>query len=341
MLGGRICAGGIVGRAVDTEQAAILRVLESETAAFFSKDYDAWADCWVHSEHVKRWSWYPVGGVTIESGWARVSALMRKAMQDFPQPVSVEIRRENFSFRIAREIAWVTYDQYSSEVNDPFSVHGLQHELKIFERIGDDWKLACVSVLKPRQRSVECPVLEVDDRGRIVWMNQLARVGITRHAGLRVSGGTLCARDRISDRDLRSAIRWAAGLQDYMHQQAAKSRLSITRGAVPVILRNVECGGLMVCWVRTEDASILVSFDDDETVRHRLSAAAVVFRLSPAQARLSQEIVDGHDLTQAAAALGTRVTTARTQLQRVFDKTGVRSQLALVRVLLSTGAPGG
>ena len=97
----------------------------------------------------------------------------------------------------------------------------------------------------------------------------------------------------------------------------------------------------MVCWVRVEGGLILVSFDDDEAVKQRLSAAAVIFRLSPAQVRLSQHIVDGHDLTQAAALLGIQANTARTQVQRVFAKTGVRSQPALVRVLLCAGAPVG
>ena len=94
-----------------------------------------------------------------------------------------------------------------------------------------------------------------------------------------------------------------------------------------------------LCWVRVEGGLILVSFDDEATIEHRLSTAAVIFGLSPAQVRLSQHIADGHDLSQAAAALGISVNTARTQLQRIFDKTGVHSQPALVRVLLSAGTP--
>ena len=86
---------------------------------------------------------------------------------------------------------------------------------------------------------------------------------------------------------------------------------------------------------------ILVSFDDKAAVEHRLSAAAVIFRLSPGQLRLSQHIVDGHDLTRAAAALGIGVSATRTQLHRIFDKTGVHSQPALVRALLSAGTPVG
>jgi DNA-binding CsgD family transcriptional regulator len=326
-----------MGGSVELERAAVLQAIEAETAAFFAKDYDAWANCWLHSEHVRRWSWYPIGGLTIEAGWTRLGALMRQAMQDFPKPLSVELRRENISLRIAGVMAWATYDQYSDEAPDPFSLAGLQHELKILENVDGKWKLSCVSVLKPYQQFLDCPVVEVDALARVLWINERARTRIQRHPSLTVSAGTLRARSRRSDRDLRAAIRWAAGLQDPMHQQAARSRLEFTGGALPVILENGGAHGL--CWIRVEGGLILVSFDDEAAVRQRLAAAAVIFRLSPGQLRLSQQIIDGHDLTQAAAALRIGVNTARTQLHRIFDKVGVHSQPALVRALLSAGTP--
>lgn len=328
-----------MGASIETERAAVLRAIEAETAAFLAKDYDAWADCWLHAEHVRRWSWYPAGGLTIEAGWTRLSALMKQAMQDFPEPLSVEVRRENLSLRIAGGMAWATYDQYAGDAPDPFSLGGLQHELKILEKVGGDWKLSCVSVLKPHQQFLDCPVLQVDERARVLWMNERAEAGIRRHPVLTISAGMLRARHRRFDKDLRAAIGWAASLQDAMHQQAARSRLATTGGALPVILGEGHDHAL--CWVRVDGGLILVSFDDEVTLEHRLSVAAVIFGLSPAQVRLSQHITDGHDLSQAAAALGISVNTARTQLQRIFDKTGVHSQPALVRVLLSAGTPVG
>ncbi len=57
------------------------------------------------------------------------------------------------------------------------------------------------------------------------------------------------------------------------------------------------------------------------------------------QTRLARLIIDGHDLAAASELLGVCINTLRTQLQRIFDKPGVGSQAALVRVLLSAGAP--
>ena len=62
-----------------------------------------------------------------------------------------------------------------------------------------------------------------------------------------------------------------------------------------------------------------------------------MFGLSAAQQRLAAEIVRGHTLPIAASALGISVNTARTHLNRIFDKTGVHSQAALVRNLYSVG----
>jgi DNA-binding CsgD family transcriptional regulator len=81
------------------------------------------------------------------------------------------------------------------------------------------------------------------------------------------------------------------------------------------------------------------SFDDAETIARRIKLAADMYDLSPAQVRLARLIVDGRDLAAASDALGVSVNTLRTHLQRMFDRTGVRSQAALVRVLLSAEAP--
>ncbi|MBP7001863.1 hypothetical protein [Amaricoccus sp.] len=86
---------------------------------------------------------------------------------------------------------------------------------------------------------------------------------------------------------------------------------------------------------------MLVAFDDAAMLARRLRAAAGVFRLSPAQTRLALGLLEGRDLGAIAAGAGVSVNTLRTQLQRMFDKTGARSRAALVGLLLGTDAPAG
>jgi DNA-binding CsgD family transcriptional regulator len=57
------------------------------------------------------------------------------------------------------------------------------------------------------------------------------------------------------------------------------------------------------------------------------------FGLTPTEALVAARIFEGEGLRPAAEALGMGVTTARTHLQRIFDKTGTRKQAELVRML--------
>jgi DNA-binding CsgD family transcriptional regulator len=66
------------------------------------------------------------------------------------------------------------------------------------------------------------------------------------------------------------------------------------------------------------------------------SAAAPLarrFGLTAAEARLAADLAGGSTLPVAASRACIRLTTARTHLQRVFERTCVRSQVALVALL--------
>ena len=71
--------------------------------------------------------------------------------------------------------------------------------------------------------------------------------------------------------------------------------------------------------------------------RPRPTAAdyAARYQLTPAEARLACDLVDGRSLAEAAAARGISITTARTHLKHLFWKTETSSQRALVALLLT------
>jgi DNA-binding CsgD family transcriptional regulator len=58
-----------------------------------------------------------------------------------------------------------------------------------------------------------------------------------------------------------------------------------------------------------------------------------MFSLSPAQARLAISLVSGQSVHEAAAALGIAESTARQYLKLIFQKTGWRRQVDIVRVV--------
>jgi len=189
-------------------------------------------------------------------------------------------------------------------------------------------------VMECTVEEARCPLIEVDADARILWMNRLARERLRGHPGLAAGAGRLRARRREGDAALREAVRLAC------HELQSQRPLNVVpKQAWAVALGEDDAAVPLHCWVLLEDGKALVSFDDAATLARRIAGAREVYGLSPAQVRLAEAIVAGHDLAAASDRLGVSVNTLRTQLQRIFDKTGVRSQAALVRTLLSAEAP--
>jgi DNA-binding CsgD family transcriptional regulator len=65
----------------------------------------------------------------------------------------------------------------------------------------------------------------------------------------------------------------------------------------------------------------------------------LLFDLTPAEARLTRRLLEGHTLAEAAGMSGVAEGTARAQLKAVFAKTGINRQAELIRVLSSYAAP--
>jgi DNA-binding CsgD family transcriptional regulator len=64
-----------------------------------------------------------------------------------------------------------------------------------------------------------------------------------------------------------------------------------------------------------------------------IEALVEVFDLSPAEARLAQKLARGRSLEEASQSLEIKLSTARSQLAAIFQKTGTRRQARLVALL--------
>ena len=69
------------------------------------------------------------------------------------------------------------------------------------------------------------------------------------------------------------------------------------------------------------------------------TAVADTFRLTQREADVALLLAAGHDLIGVAAQLGLSHSTVRSHLKRVFDKTDVHSQAALLALLRGFVAP--
>jgi DNA-binding CsgD family transcriptional regulator len=324
-----------------SEETQILKVIEDETAAYFNKDYEEWARCWVHESYVRRFAWFVRGGTFVHNGWNAENASIKAGMARYPSPnQSVhEVKRENVNVRVGKDMAWVTFEQIAPLTGDPFDVPGRQLEGRVLEKHSGMWRIAACFVIGSSLEFASTPLLRVDGDSVILWMNPAAARGLEKHRGLKVSGGRLRGNHRQGDQRLQASIRWAAGLHSYADFQADPHMAPARRGALPVILGEDDGTTPIVCWVIAESAMILVSFDDERSIEKRVESAAIVYGLTPAQTRLATLIVVGCDVVEAARRLGVSANTTRTHLQRMFNKTGVHSQPALVRALLTVAAP--
>ncbi|MCK5800910.1 MAG: response regulator, partial [Deltaproteobacteria bacterium] len=90
-----------------------------------------------------------------------------------------------------------------------------------------------------------------------------------------------------------------------------------------------------------EDRSAVVAMlIADPTQDHKTAEATIagLYGLTPAEARLATELIQGKNLEVASHALGITPNTARTHLKRIFRKTRTSRQGELISVLLSSPA---
>ncbi len=317
----------------DLEKIAIISRIEAEMRAFWEKDWDAWTACWVQEPYVRREGWWSLGGVTHVVGWDAIRERMKARFDENPLPnrTAQEFQISNMSLRIGTEIAWITYDLRAPDTGEPeMDMPGLTRETKILEKHDGEWLLVYVGYLHQSVQQVDHPLIEVDGFGRVLWRNDHATKELATNTALKIVGGRICAASRSDTKRLKEVLAWASSLGNLIDTQS---------GAVPIILNSHDQCEHQLCWVTANSGRVYVAINNEDLIEQRLAAASVIHGLTPAQVRLAREIVAGHDLPAAARKLGVTSATLRTQLKRIYDKVGIRTQPALVRILMSSTAP--
>ena len=82
--------------------------------------------------------------------------------------------------------------------------------------------------------------------------------------------------------------------------------------------------------------ALLFITDPEQAGVVRSESLRQAFGLTRAEAGFTREILKGDGLRATASRLGISLTTARTHLAHVFDKTGTRRQAELVRLILQS-----
>ncbi len=181
--------------------------------------------------------------------------------------------------------------------------------------------------------------LLVDAGARPLFVNSLARARLDARDGMHLETGALSASDADGRRALRGLIASCAAETSLAAGGGGDIALSRGSGRLPldVLVTPIQPETAMatIPWTSSQRAVAIVLVSDPETEKEaRVEDLRERFGLTPAEAALALEIIKGDGRQATADRLGITVGTARSHLSRIFDKTGVRHQAELVRLLL-------
>ena len=316
-----------------SDELEILALIHANRIAFWTHDFEAYEKCFVHARHTTRWSSSRAGGIFVLYGWENIAqkAQLHFSRNEFASAKQAhETTVENLNIRVQGDMAWATYNQCYPMTPEGISETRITHEVRICERQEGVWRIAFMGFLDDHADREDTALLRLAPDGTVIGQSNSAQAALGADDDLVIRAGRLRIRDSRADQKLQAGIKWAAQVSSGMFH---------ANGALPLVLTAGEGLPTKVWWIIAESGMILFSIRDEGLAKKRLEGAAVVYGLSPVQKRLTAMVAEGMTLAAIAIAMNITPNTARTHLQRIFDKTGVHSQAALVRVLLSASAP--
>ena len=317
--------------AATDERARIKAVIEAESAAWLKGDIEEWKSFWVQDGHVQHVNARPLLGLRALYGF---DEMLRNFAPKLRQNVAdeshrPEINNENWRISIGADMAWATFDQTLPVDSATSAVSGFHHEMRILEKVRGDWKIAAVFHMPNRYVHYTCPWVRVDGSCHVSETGPGLLEALEGRCALRIVGNRLCGNSAADTRRLREAVAEAENLSMQM----------CPRQPAPLVLGDNDGEPMTPCWISIADSMIVILLHDDRLLGNAIAKAGKVFGLTPAQMRVAEAIARGHDLTATAKALNVRPNTVRTHVRRMFERTAVKSQPALVSKLLSVAPP--
>lgn len=314
----------------------IIALIHANRIGIWTKDFELWSACFVHADYTTRWGYNVQGGIAVRHGWEEISRRARIVFDGNEMPLNLDFAHkttvENLKLIIRGDLAWAAFQQQYPRFDYPgFQGAGLTEELRVFERQDGRWKIAVLGHMGTNGLHDGAAIFALDGDGTVRWASAAAMQRLLDDDDLVIRNGQLRVRNSACQRRLVAALAWATDL--------VQGGYNPRRGSMPVVLGAGESMPTRIWWILVEAGAIYFLMDQEGMTGTRLDVAAAIFSLSAGQRRLAGLIVDGHSLPDAARAMGISANTAKTHLQRIYDKTGVHTQPALIRVMMSVGVP--
>jgi DNA-binding CsgD family transcriptional regulator len=206
--------------------------------------------------------------------------------------------------------------------------------LSCSERPADSAHSCELAELRDRLRAAEtaldhvnCAVIVLDAQARVRSLNRAAQAVLVEGDGLARHGDGLTAQFGADAEALRQLLAHASGADGIAPRRGA---LRLRRGLdrAPLVAVAIPAARHVLLFIADPSAQPSVASD---LLREAFGLTRREIAVALATLRLG-------GLAAAAVEMKVALTTARSHLQHVFDKTGTRSQLALAQVLVVLGA---
>ncbi len=179
-------------------------------------------------------------------------------------------------------------------------------------------------------------VVVVDAATRVVTMNQQAKAILDAADGLHLEDGILVAARSFERTKLAQLLARCA-----KQPRACSGELLIGRPSkrLPYALLVTPLPFELNALVGTGSPAMMIIISDfDSRALIRAERLMELFGFTSAEARLAVAIAQGKDLRQIAAESRKALSTLRSQLASLFDKSGVKRQVDVARIVLSLPA---
>jgi DNA-binding CsgD family transcriptional regulator len=180
----------------------------------------------------------------------------------------------------------------------------------------------------------------VDARGRVVHANAAGRDILASADFLRSLGGRLVARDPAADRALRGVFAAAAKGDGAVGTGGIAIPLTAHDGESYVAHVLPMTSGARHSLGRAE-AAVAALFVHRSALDSPSLPASIAqhYRLTPTEVRVLLALLDLGSGPEVADALGVAESTVKTHLARIYQKTGTRGQLELVKLVAGFANP--
>jgi DNA-binding CsgD family transcriptional regulator/PAS domain-containing protein len=180
-------------------------------------------------------------------------------------------------------------------------------------------------------------VILLDANARPVMINRSAHEILNRRDGLMLHGTILTASTVQQSAELRKAIAQTlligrGGLPELSGGALVIRRPSLKRPLQVFVTPIGRGAGRLTLSIAGPVAAVFVSDPESEPATPA-TMLRTFYGLTPAETRLASELLQQRTVEEAAGILGISLNTARTQVKRLFEKTGTRRQSELVQVL--------